>query len=260
MEKKKWKEELKKQKEKEAKPKDKKGKGLTNRTFYPAYQKVMLRVAMEFVMRMKEEKESTLYKTYISLVINHVGVVDTSVWDTTVDDVWQTVREKKCTYITGEDDEESEEEDLIGARDIEKTFKPEEMTAEVKEEIVKYFEEMSEAHEAIKKVYKSAVKLVLKLSSKGMGVFLEALALGTLDTRVANILQDARQSRKLHEEVKTTKNISLFGKCKEMQKNRMLLDWMHPSSNRRRNTGQWGKLLQLSWFSCNTQWVKKQKM
>ena len=92
---------------------------------------------------------------------------------------------------------------------------------------MKYFEEMSEAHEAIKKVYKSAVKLVLKLSSKGMGVFLEALALGTLDTRVANILQDARQSSKLHEEVKTTNNISLFGKHKEMQKNRMLLDWMH---------------------------------
>ena len=104
-----------KQKEKEAKPKDVKGKGLTNKTFYPAYQKVMLRVTMEFVMRMKEEKEPTLYKTYISLVINHVGAVDTSVQDTTVDDVWQMIRDKKCTYITGEDDEKSEEEDLIGA-------------------------------------------------------------------------------------------------------------------------------------------------
>ena len=90
---------------------------------------------------------------------------------------------------------------------------------------------MREAHEAIKKVYKSAAKLVPKLSSKGMGVFLEALALGTpdiLDTRVANILQDARLSQKLHEEVKTTDNISLFNKHKEIQKNRMLPDWMHP--------------------------------
>ena len=199
--------------------------------FYPAYQKVMLRVAMEFVMRIKEEKEPTLYKTYISLVINHVGAVDTSVWDTTVDDVWQMIRDKKCTYITGEDDEQSEEEDLIGAQDIEKTFKPEEMTVEVKEQIAECLEEMSEAHEAIKKVYKSAVKLVLKLSSKGMGVFLEALALGTpdiLDTRVVNILQDSRLSRKLCEEVKTTENISLFDKCKEMKKNRMLPDWTHP--------------------------------
>ena len=115
MEKKKKKEELKKQKEQEAKSKDVKGKGPTNKTFYPTYQKVMLRVATEFVMRMKEEKEPTLYKTYISLVINHVGAVDMSVWDTTVDDVWQTIRDKKCTYITGEDDEESEGEDLIGA-------------------------------------------------------------------------------------------------------------------------------------------------
>ena len=115
MEKKKQTEELKKQKEKEAKLKDAQGKGLTNKMFYPAYQKVMLRVAMEFVMRMKEEKEPTLYKTYISHVINCVGAIDTLVRDTTVDDVWQMIRDKKCTYITGEDDEESEEEDLIGA-------------------------------------------------------------------------------------------------------------------------------------------------
>ena len=108
-------EELKKQKEQEAKPKDVKGKGLTNKMFYPVYQKVMLRVATEFVMRMKEEKEPTLYKTYISLVINCVGAVDTSVQDTTVDDVWQMIRDKKCTFITGEDDEESEGEDFIGA-------------------------------------------------------------------------------------------------------------------------------------------------
>ena len=105
------------------------------------------------------------------------------------------------------------------------------MTPEVKDEIAKCFEEMSEDHEAIKKVYKFAAKLVLKLSSKGMGVFLEALALGTpdiLDTRLANILQDARLNRKLREEVKTTDNVSLFDKCKEMQKNRMLPNWTHP--------------------------------
>ena len=72
MEKKKWKEELKKQKEKEAKPKDAKGKGPTNKTFYAAYQKVMLRVTTEIVTRMKEGKELTLYKTHIILVINRV--------------------------------------------------------------------------------------------------------------------------------------------------------------------------------------------
>ena len=109
LERKKWKEEQEKQKEKEAKPKDVKGKGPKDKTFYPACQKMMLRVAMEFVMRMKEEKEPTLYKTYIGLVINHVAVVDTSVHDTTIDDVWQMIRDKKCTYITGKDDEESED-------------------------------------------------------------------------------------------------------------------------------------------------------
>ena len=123
-------------------------------------------------------------------------------------------------------------------------LKPEEMTAEVKDQIAECFEEMSEAHEAIKKVYKSAVKLVPKLSSKGMGVFLEVLALGTpdiLDTGVVNILQDARLSRKLHEEVKIT-NISLFDKCKEMQKNRMLPDWMHPIFKQKAKYWQVGKI------------------
>ena len=64
-----------------------------------------------------------------------------------------------------------------------------------------------------------------------MDIFLEALALGTPDipdTRVVNILQDARLSRKLCEEVKATNNVSLFDKRKEMKKNRMLPDWMHP--------------------------------
>ena len=119
------------------------------------------------------------------------------------------------------------------------------MTAEVKDQIAKCFEEMSEAHEAIKKVYKSAVKLVPKLSSKGMGVFLEALALGTpdiLDTRVVNILQDTTLSKKLHEEVKTTENISLFDKCKEIQKNRMLPDWMHPIFKQKAKYQQVGKI------------------
>ena len=107
------------------------------------------------------------------------------------------------------------------------------------------FEEMREAHEAIKKVYKSAAKLVPKLSSKGMGVFLEALALGTpgiLDTRVANILQDTKLSRKLCEEVKTTENVSLFNKRKEIQKNRMLPDWMHPIFKQKAKYWQVGKI------------------
>ena len=92
--------EKKKKKEQESKPKGMKGKGLTNKTSYPAYQKVMLRVTTKFVVRMKEEKEPTLYKTYISLVINHLGAVDMSVRDTTMDDVWQMIRDRSaCTSL-----------------------------------------------------------------------------------------------------------------------------------------------------------------
>ena len=48
--------ENKEKKEQESRPKGMKGKGLTNKTFYPAHQKVMLRVTTKFVVRIKEEK------------------------------------------------------------------------------------------------------------------------------------------------------------------------------------------------------------
>ena len=44
--------------------------GATNATFYPIYQQTMGRLSIEFIIRMKEEREKD---------IQHVGAVDTSV-------------------------------------------------------------------------------------------------------------------------------------------------------------------------------------
>ena len=53
--------------------------GVTYATFYPIYQQTMNRLSIEFIIRMKEERDSSLCSQYIEKVIQHVGAVDTSV-------------------------------------------------------------------------------------------------------------------------------------------------------------------------------------
>ena len=131
----------------------------------------------------------------------------------------------------GEDKEDSDADEVINPRDVEKTFKEGELTPEVQDEISKCFEAMAEVHEAVKEAYKSADKLISKLSTRGMGVFLEALAIGALtiqDPKVLSILQYARVNRRLREEMKLSGQVSLFNRRKDRQKNRTFPDWNHP--------------------------------
>ena len=44
-------------------------RGPMNKSFYPVYQRVMMRLAVEFIIRMKEDKDSAMYKKFIGLVI-----------------------------------------------------------------------------------------------------------------------------------------------------------------------------------------------
>ena len=53
--------------------------GVNNATFYPIYQQTMNRLSIEFIIRMKEERDPSLYSQYIEKVIQHVGAVGTSV-------------------------------------------------------------------------------------------------------------------------------------------------------------------------------------
>ena len=71
--------------------------GPSNKSFYPVYQKVMMCLAVEFITRMKEDKDQEMYKRFISLVIQHVGAINTLVRSITIDDVWQMIRDHSCT-------------------------------------------------------------------------------------------------------------------------------------------------------------------
>ena len=127
----------------------------------------------------------------------------------------------------GEDEEDSDVDEVINPRDVEKTFKEGELTPEVWDEISKCFEAMAEVYGTVKEAYKSAGKLIPKLSTRGMGVFLEALTIGALtiqDPKVLSILQDARVNRRLREEMKLSGQVSVINRRKDRQKNRMLPD------------------------------------
>ena len=62
--------------------------GPSNKSFYLVYQKVMMHLAVEFITRMKEDKDSEMYRKFIGLVIQHMSAIDTSVRTITVDDIW----------------------------------------------------------------------------------------------------------------------------------------------------------------------------
>ena len=61
----------------------------------------MNRLSIEFIIRMKEERDSSLYSQYIEKVIQHVGAVDTSVRDVDVQDVAQTIKTKVVDLSQG---------------------------------------------------------------------------------------------------------------------------------------------------------------
>ena len=160
---------LKQQAKVEKKPKAPAVRGPLNKSFYPVYQKVIMRLAVEFVTRMKEDKDSAMYKKFIGLVIQHMSAVDTSVRAVTVDDIWQMIKDDSCTYVTSEDEEDSDADEVFSLRDVEKTFKEGELMTEVRDEISRCFESMAEAHGAVKDACKSATNLIPKLSTRGDG-------------------------------------------------------------------------------------------
>ena len=125
---------------------------------------------------------------------------------------------------------DSDADEVFSPRDIEKTFKEGELMTEVQDEISRCFESMAEAHGAVKDAYKSVGKLIPKLSTRGMGVLLEALMVGAptiQDPTLLGILQEARVNRRIGEEVKLSGEVSVIRRSKDRQKNRMLPDWNH---------------------------------
>ena len=80
-----------------------------------------MRLAVEFVTRMKEDKDSAIYKKSIGLVIQHASAVDTSVRTITVDDKWQMIiKDGNCAYVTREDEDDSNADVVFSPRDVKK--------------------------------------------------------------------------------------------------------------------------------------------
>ena len=156
--------------------------GATNVSFYPFYQQVMNRLSVEFIIRMKEEKDSSLYDKFIEKVIQHVGAVDTSVQDVSIEDVVQTIKDKECRYITGTGDSDSDkdDDDVIGPIDVMKTFEKGELTKTVCDIITSCFNDLTEAHSMMKKAFIEAGHLVHVLLNKGLALLLETMATGSI--------------------------------------------------------------------------------
>ena len=90
-----------------------------------------MRLAVEFITRMKEDKDSAMYKKFIGLIIQCVSAVNTSVRTVTVDDIWQMIKDCSCTYVTGNDETDPDADEMFSPRDVEKMLKEGELMIEV---------------------------------------------------------------------------------------------------------------------------------
>ena len=97
--------------------------GLSNKSCYLVYQKVMMHLAVEFITRMKEDKDPEMYRKFIWLVIQHMSAINTLVRTVTVNDIWQTIRDGSCTYVTGEDEEDLDADEVFSPGDVKNMFK-----------------------------------------------------------------------------------------------------------------------------------------
>ena len=121
-------------------------------------------LSVEFIIRMKEEKDSSLYDKFIGKIIQHIGAVDTSVWNVSIEDVVQTIKDKDCRYITdtgdSDSDKDDDDNDVIGPIDVMKTFEKGELTKTVHDTITSCFNHLTEAHSMMKEAFIEAGHLV----------------------------------------------------------------------------------------------------
>ena len=136
---------------------------------------------------MKEEKDASLYVQFITKVTQHVGSLDTAVREMSAQEVLQTIKDRNCKYITGVDNDESNDDDVMGPVDIIRTFDRTELKKDVQGTISKCFSNMMEAHALIQDAFIEASELVYVLPKRGMALLLEATATGSMvvqDTKV----------------------------------------------------------------------------
>ena len=144
----------------------------------------------------------------------------------------QTIKDKDCRFITGLSDSESEDDDdVIGPVDVMKTFDKAELTRTVHDKISHCFENLAEAHAMMKEAFIDASRLVHVLPKKGLALFLEAMATGSIivqDTKAFNILQEVKIHRRIRDEIKAEESrMCAIDLQLEKWKSRMLPSWRH---------------------------------
>ena len=147
---------------------------------------------------MNEEKDASLYVQFITKVIQSVAALDMAVRDVSVQEVLQTIKDRNCKYITGVEDNKSDDDngdDVVGPVDIIQTFDRTELTKDVQDTISKCFSNMTETHALIQDAFIEAGESVHVLLKRGMALLLDAMVTGSImvqDTKAFNILQEAK--------------------------------------------------------------------
>ena len=124
----------------------------------------------------------------------------------------QTIEDRNCKYITGVDDDESddnEHDNVVGLVDVIRTFDRTKLTKDVHDTISKCFSNITELHVFMWNSFIEASELVHALPKRGMALLLEAVATVSVvvqDTKAFNILQEAKAHQKICEEIKAQEN------------------------------------------------------
>ena len=216
---------------------------------HPMYQKAMMGLSIEFLVHIKEEKDPKLYKQFIEKVVQHISALDTSVRDVKADDVLVTIKDSSCKFVTGVDEEESDDdvEDTISPYDVINTFQVREVTRETRKAISRCFRHMSEVHESMWEAFIEAGELTHILPKRGLALLLEAMATGSVtvqDTKAYNVLVEAKIHRKVHKEVKSEGNKrAAFDLKIQWRKDKMLPNWKNQVFNDTKRGVNIGKIV-----------------
>ena len=171
----------------------------------------MSHLGIEFITCMKEKKDPSLYEQFVNKVIQHVSAIDTFVRDVAAQEMLQTIKDRTCKYISG-DDYESDDDDndnIMGPVDVIRTFDRAELTKDVRDTISRCFSSMTEAHALMHQAFTEASELIPVLLKRGMALLLEAMATGSIvvqNSKAFNILQEAKVHRQIRDEIKAQEN------------------------------------------------------
>ena len=171
--------------------------GAINKTLFPVYQEVMECLGSDFMTAMTEKGKPGYYDSFIKQIIVRVATVEPGIQQKVkVGDVLKLVWDPACHLLTGKEDPDMEdkEEEEYDRLDIRWTFKPEDLTEEVKDLVSKCFDSISDSHGNLRQAFRHAAKLTPKILAPGLGLLLEVLASGLIIIEDAGIYKTMKEA------------------------------------------------------------------